>query len=52
MVTTPDGIFIPLWWLVSLLSAIVLMPVALLIMVVQYGRAKRKAAPASGGQAG
>ena len=52
MITTPDSIFFTLLlWLIGILSVIVLMPVALLIMVVRYWQAKRKAAQAAGGQA-
>lgn len=53
MVTSVDSIFFTLlWWLLGILSVIVLMPVALVIMVIRYWQAKRKAAQSAGGQAG
>lgn len=43
--TTPDSIFsTPVFWLLGILSVIVLMPIALLIMIVRWWQSKRKAA--------
>lgn len=53
MITSPDSIFYTLlWWLIGIVSVIVLMPVALLIMIARYWQAKRKAAAAADSQAG